>query len=90
VCLLVGGAVHPRVWHHDRGPVAVGSTLPHPASHAVLFTNRVMANDGLDRADLHPIPSLHYPALQLEVPWKRVGPMMTQVASASATVYVPT
>ena len=44
VCSLVGGAAHPRVWPHDRGPVSVGSTVPHPASNAVLFTDRALAN----------------------------------------------
>ncbi len=41
----VVGAVHSRVRCRDPGPVAVGSTLPHPASSAVLFTDRVLAND---------------------------------------------
>jgi len=36
------GAVHSRGWDHERGTFPGVSTLPHPASDAVLFTDRVL------------------------------------------------
>jgi hypothetical protein len=45
VCSLVGGADHPRVWHQVRGSVPVVGAPPRHASHAVLFTDRILATD---------------------------------------------
>jgi hypothetical protein len=43
--IVSSGAVHSRVLRREREPLPSSGALPHPASHAVLFTDRVLATD---------------------------------------------
>jgi hypothetical protein len=60
------------------GPVSVGRTLPHPASSAVLFTDRVLENDRITswpplKVRTNPSPSGFF--------WDRNGKKMALVMS---------
>ena len=43
MCPRAEGDVHSRGWDHDRGPAAAVKCSAQPVSHAVLFTDRILA-----------------------------------------------